>query len=374
MSNLMYRVSRQCLVVFLLLGAAEAHAQGGESGSVGGGYVVESIRFSDADAVGIESLELVTLPFASEISLPRGIRLRASGAHATGTLAEADGTTSSISGLTDTGLQVDLPVLGDHLVLTAVAVLPTGTATQKEEEASVAGAFAADLFPFRVTNWGSGGGMGLAAATTRSFGRVGVGLGVGYSAAREFMPLESGEAAYRPGDEFHMRGVLDVTTGRTGKLSLQLLAQRYSEDQLAGKNLFQSGDRLSAIASYSFAAGARGRGAVYAGGTHREQGSFLDGSESVPLQDLLIGGARLRLPLGPVVFLPSVDTRTFRSSDGVGQGYLLGAGLGAELAVSRFTFVPTFRSRSGRLSLRQDEESGLSGRELGLIIRIGGSR
>ena len=55
---------------------------------------------------------------------------------------------------------------------------------------TLAGIVAADLLPFRVTSWGSGGGIGMQLAATRRFETVGAGLSVGCMVASgAFSPL-----------------------------------------------------------------------------------------------------------------------------------------------------------------------------------------
>jgi hypothetical protein len=67
--------------------------------------------------------------------------------------------------------------------------------------------------------------------------------------------------------------------------------------------------------------------------------------------------------------MPSVDARIFRSDDGVGQGYLSGLGASAEIPLAAAVLIPSVRARFGTLVMLEDEESGISGFELGLTIR-----
>jgi hypothetical protein len=166
---------------------------------------------------------------------------------------------------------------------------------------------------------------------------------------------------------------VDHTLGRSAKASLQLGMQRYDDDVLGGQNLYQSGNRYQAIGSLAFAAGARSSGAVYAGVSHREQGTFLDASREAPSQDLLLAGAGLRIPVGRGALVPGVDGRVFRSADGVGQGYATGAGAALELPLGGMTLVPSVRGRFGNVIARENAESAFTGVDAGLMVRFGGS-
>lgn len=346
----------------------------------GTGVTYEFYSFATPEAIGIQELRLLTLPVAARANLFGNSAVTVSGAYASGTLVAPDGAETTVEGLTDTYVTLDVPVSRDLLVLSAIVALPTGKATLGLEEAQAAGAFAADLLPFRVTSWGSGGAAGMAATLSHAAGGFGLGVSAGYSAAQEFTPLAEDERAYRPGNEMTFRVAIDRTIGRSGKASLKLGAQRYGDDHLGGSNLYRSGDRYSAVGSYAFAAGGRSSGAVYGGVLHRTEGSYLDGSagfgsgEDLPSQDLVLLGAGLRLPVGSGTLSPSVDGRIFRSSDGVGQGYVTGVGAAYQVPVGAVRVGPSVRGRFGKVIARENAESGITGLDAGLLVQFGGRR
>jgi hypothetical protein len=367
------RVAALGLIGLTLSGTKDLAGQyAGADWHVGGGVGYEVYNFGSAASVGIESLSLLTTPFAARSGLFGASSLTVSGSFAAGTLTRADGSSTTISGLTDTNVQVDMPVGRDAVVLTAIVALPTGKATQTLEEAEAAGAFAADLLPFRVSNWGTGGRIGLATSFVHTAGDFGLGLSVGYSVAGEFELLEEDERAYRPGNEIRIRAAVDRTIGRSGKAALQVTAYRFGTDELGGQNLYQSGNRYSAIGSYAFAAGQGSNGILYTGLMHRANGTFLDVSQDAPSQDLILAGGGLRLPVGTVRLLPSVDARVFRSADGAGQGYATSVGASAEMPAGTLTVVPSLRGRFGNVIVREGQESGFTGADVGLMIRFGG--
>ena len=186
------------------------------------------------------------------------------GTFARGTLSRADGTESALSGLTDTQLAFTAALVPDVFSLGVVALLPTGKQKQTEEEAEVPGAISADLLPFRISNWSTGGGVGVSGSLTHAVGKVGVGISASYVLGREFDLFEQ-NFAYRPGNQLVLRAALDALVGQAGKLAVQLALQRASEDRVNGSNLFRPGNRLLGMASYTFPAGASGSAILYGG-------------------------------------------------------------------------------------------------------------
>lgn len=360
-----------CLLA--LAAAPRAAAQGGDGSpwTAGGGVRMERYGFGEAGAVGIDGVSLVTVPLWAEARVAGRVRVTLSGAFATATLRRADGSDASMSGLTDTELRVAVPVVGEWMTVTGVAVLPTGRARLSAEEMEVAAVVASDLLPFAVSNWGSGGGIGANLSAARRFGAVGVGVAGGFRASREYQAFDADGPAYRPGDETFVRLAVDRSFG-AGKATLQASGHRFAHDQLGGGNLYRSGNRLQLIGSYAFAGGPRSSGVVYAGVLHRENGSSLaDLSADLPAQDLYLVGAGARLARGRGALLPSVDGRIFRSADGVGQGYGVGVGASAEVPAGAVVLVPSARLRLGSVLVREGAESPFTGMELGFTLRRG---
>lgn len=365
--------ARRLLVPALVLAAPAAAAQGADGlpWTAGAGARMESYAFADADRVGIEQVRLLTVPLAAEARLPGRLRLGIAGAYASAALRRPDGTASTLAGLTDTELRLSVPLAGDWVTLTGVAVLPTGKERLSEEEMQVAAVVASDLLPFGISHWGSGGGVGASLAVARRFGTVGVGVSGGFRASREYQAFEGEGPAYRPGDEAFLRFALDRSFG-AGKATLQAGAHRFAHDRMDGGNLYRSGDRYQLIGSYAFAGGRRASGVVYAGVLHRENGSRLaELAGDVPAQDLFLAGAGARVGIGRAALLPSVDARVFRSADGVGQGYGVGVGASAEVPAGPVVLVPSARLRLGSVLVRDDARSAFTGMELGFTLRRG---
>jgi hypothetical protein len=351
------------------LSAGSAMAQLSDP-SAGVGVQLESYTFGTPEQVDIEKVSLMTVPVTAVVSLAHRVELGVSSAFASGKLTRASGASTSLSGLTDTEIRLTYGLADDRVRLSAVAVAPTGKSKLTAGEMDVTGIIAADLLPFAISNWGSGGGLGANAAVAVPMNEAtSVGLSAGYVLARKYEPLNATSFAYRPGNQLHVRAGADRRIGVTAKASVQLTYQHFSQDQSAGTNFYQSGDRLQAVGSYAFAAGARGTGIVYAGYLQRREGQYTNVVQLTPSQDLVYAGTGFRQQLAGLVLTPSFDVRLLGSDDGVEQGRTFSAGVGAEVPMGGFDLLPLVRARVGHLTVRTAQESGFTGFEVGLGIR-----
>jgi len=362
--------------------ATGAHAQ-----TAAGGALLQSYTFDDPATVGLAEMQLTVLPFAVAVPFGDRISILASGAWARGMATGDEGAEIELAGPTDTEVGIAIALGPDRMVLTAGASLPTGQSTHSTTEAVVASIVAAELLPFGISSWGSGGGAGGDIALAFASGAWGIGLSGGYRAAREFEPLSDETFAYRPGDQIGVRLALDRDLSSGGTFSVLLGAQRFTEDQLSGANLFRSGNRLEGVLTYAFPVGLAGSALIYGGAYHRANGTLLlddpdlIGAADSPAQQLFSGGVDLRLPLGrTAAFLPGVDGRVFRSEDGVGQGWVGTVGGSLEVILSgrrgreSIVLSPSARYRMGHVIVEQDSETDLTGWEAGLVLSVGAGR
>jgi hypothetical protein len=215
----------------------------------------------------------------------------------------------------------------------------------------------------------------VSTAVTVPLGAINVGARVGYQQAQEFDLVEGGGFAYRPGDQLYGRVAADGNVG-AGRLSAEVSLYKFAEDEVNQQNLYQSGNRLHGLLTYTQPMGRQGSAALYAGAMKREHGTFLDGSGETPAQTLILFGAGVRRPVGGRVLVPAFDMRLLRSEDGVGQGYVAGIGATLEMGLSsdNVTLLPMARARFGNLIVRDGVETGISGFEVGAGLRFGRTR
>jgi hypothetical protein len=374
-SGLRTRSARPALLSGLALLAALGWSPSGTlaqtTTETGTGLVWQSYSFGDGAAVGVEDVTLLTIPVAFAARFGSTTALDVRGAWASGRLTAPGGAVSTISGPTDLEVTLSRTFGLDAVVASLVGFLPTGASTQTLEESAVAGAVAGDLLPFRISNWGTGGGVGGSLAVARRVSGFGVGASVGYVVAREYEPVTGDVTVFQPGDFFRMNVVADRTVGGRSKFSLRMGFQRFGDDGLDGVDLFRSGNRYDAMVSYAFPSGRNSSAIVYGGFLQREEGRYLADPREVASQGLLLAGGALRAPLAGGVLTPSVDLRLLRRGDGVGQGYLGGIGAGFELPTQGATLIPSVRVRRGSVEARQGLESSVTGIEAALAVRFG---
>jgi hypothetical protein len=354
--------------LLLLLGVLPRQAVGQELSGVTGGFF-ESYEFLAPEAAGVRRVSLATLPFGARVPIVDRLSAELRGAFARGSMTRDDGTEITLSGLTDTELRANVEVLREILTVSAAVLLPTGQSTQSLEESELAGLVAADLLPFRISNWGSGGGAAAVTTLAVPVGGFGLGISAGYTVGQEFEPLADDELAYRPGDELRVRMVIDRNIGPSAKASLVLGGQGYRDDELDGRSVFQPGDRYEAIGSVAFRSGGQSSAVIHGGFQHRGQGTLLDETLETPAQDLYSAGVGFRIPRGITTLVPSAEIRIFRRSDGVGQGHLAALGASAEWPLGTVMALPTLRARFGKALLWDGAESSVRGVEIGLGFR-----
>lgn len=350
--------------------------------SAGAGVHVQNYSFDDPTVAGVESVRLVVAPFAAAVDVGR-VSLGLSGAYARGSAMGPAGGEASLSGPTDTDVVLTYRPGPDWLLVSASSALPTGKASLDTQGSFVAAVIAADLLPFGIDSWGSGGDVGGDVAVATQAGAWGLGLSAGYRIAREYEPLPDLPFAYKPGNQLQVRVALDRNVSQTSTFSLLLGVQHFADDELAGANLFKSGTRIQAVASYAFPLGLRSSALVFGGVNHRANGALLtdeaalSGATDTPSQQLFMAGANLRFPLGRgSAVLPKAELHVFRAEDGASQGWVGTIGPAFDLRVSgnastRQVFVtPSFVWRTGNVLVQEGAESGFSGWEAGITLRV----
>ena len=345
-----------------------------QSSQVGAGVLFQRYSFDDPTAASVETITLTAIPFMGTAWLGDRVSLAVAGTYADGRLDDPDRGELSIQGLTDT--QVSLTVSGRSgaTSVSAVALLPTGVETQTLAESRVAGAVASELLPFAISNWGTGGGLGISASTAHVVGPLGVGLSASYLVRREYTPLDAEQFAYRPGNVLRLVAAVDGTLAPGTKGTLRFSLFRHEDDLADDSNLFRAGDRFEVLGSVGFPVGARSTGLVYGIFHSRDRGTYLSTDGTLASQDLVLAGGGIRSRVGNAIVQPRLEARLFRRDDGVEQGYDLGIGLDVEVPVGAAVMVPSLRVHTGNLEVRESIETAFTGLEFGLALRFGGGR
>jgi hypothetical protein len=344
---------------------------------------------TDASAVGLQSVTLVSAPLAVWMTLGDRTQLSLTGGWVRAWAKSGAGGTSVLQGLRDTNLSLTRDIGG--LLLSVEALLPTGDAVATVDEAAVLGVMSSGLLPFGIRSWGSGGGLGGQLAYSLRFGRTRVGVSAGYSAMAGFSPLEDSWSGYDPGAQVHARVVTESEFGVAGVLSTIVGFQRFSHDEIESIAVVSPGHRLSGQLAYAHPLGARESAIVYLGLTHRGSGSvaaiddaappsfdsLLDGPGPLASRQRLAAGAELVLARARVVWRPRAELSVLRAEDGQGQGWLISVGARAERALRAerfgrsFALEPVAALRFGRVTAYEGVSSSVLGWELGASVVSG---
>ncbi len=360
-------------VLFVAWAAPSVEAQLSAEGA--GGAQFQHFRMTDGEAAGFSSVSLLTVPYRARVQVAGPLSAEVAAIWARGSLDRDDGSDAIVvSGLTDTRFRLIADVVPGRVAVMAEVAAATGIDGFDEDEGSLAGVIAADLLPFRVSSWSSGGGLGGSLTAFHPMGALGFAGSVGYTVPGNYTPLADESYVYRPGTVLSATGVVDYTVGTAGRWALQLRWDRFGDDEVEGVNLFRSGDRLQARGSWAFGMGMGGSGVLYAGYLHRTEGTFLDRPEVREPQGLLFAGGGMRRSWGPGVVVPDLELRVHRRDDGVGQGTLASAGLALELPAGGMQLVPRLRVHGGSVLVRDGVRSGVLGGELGVSLQPGGNR
>lgn len=368
---------RGALAAALLCVPASVAAQ-----SVGAGTHFQSYRFDAPVIAGVESVGLFVLPFAVAGELG-SVSVGLSGAFARGTATGPAGAEASLSGPTDTELVLTYRPGPEWLMVSATSALPTGRASLSTEESFVGALVAAELLPFEIASWGSGGDVGGEVAMATQAGEWGVGMAAGYRFARGYEPVPDLPFMYQPGDQLQVRFAADRNVSEASTLSFLLGLQHFTDDELEDANLFEPGTRVQSLVTYAFPLGLRSSAMLFAGVNQRAAGTVLtdepalDGATDSPSQRLYMTGANLRIPVGRgSAILPKAELMVFRAGDGASQGWVGTLGPALDLRVSgnassRQVFLsPSLMIRRGHVIVQEGSVSDFSGWEAGLSLRV----
>lgn len=337
---------------------------------LGTGAELQLLRFPSDTEVKLQEVLLLSVPVGGRATLGERLTLELGGYYAFGHVVRPGRRTATLSGLTDASVRASYRV-ADALTVAAVGKIPTGRTGYSVSELDVVGVMASDLFPFRISSWGTGGGVGGQVLTSREFGSVRTALSVGYFRAGEFDPLEEQLVAYRPGDNLNARAVMEAPVGEAGQVAVQLGYEWYAEDELESTNVFEPGNRWEALGRYSFPVGRTASGFVYGGYRGRDRGVPLRLLQPSASQDLFLVGGGLRTRVAGVRVRPGLDARLLSRGDDRSEGFDIRVGGEAEWELGRVQLVPSVHGHLGHLSSLQDAGSVFYGFEVGVSVRSG---
>ncbi|HJQ20842.1 MAG TPA: transporter [Gemmatimonadaceae bacterium] len=279
----------------------------------------------------------------------------------------ATGTSSDMSGLTDTQIRANYSFGQDFLVLTGGVNIPTGSSTIDAGELAAATRIGSDFLTFPISGFGSGLGFTGGAAIARPLGAWNLGLGASVRQSSEYEPFrdEAGTATkYQPGPEYRARAGLDHPFG-TGHVSVGFTFSKFGDDK-SNAVTFNSGDRYITEFAMNNALNDRVDYSLVVWDLYRTSGTLINSSPS-PSGNITNGLLTFGLRAGGVGIEPSIETRLW-TQEGSNTSYLGTFGLRFFMDHGAWALVPGFGFSIGSM-----ESAPLNGYRATLGLRLGGA-
>jgi len=278
------------------------------------------------------------------------------------------GSSSEMSGLTDTQLRANYTFGQDLVVLTAGVNLPTGSATVDPSELEAATRIGSDFLTFPISGFGSGLGFTGGVAIARPVGNWNLGFGASLRQSGEYEPFrdEGGTATkFQPGPEYRARVGLDHPYG-SGRMSFGLTYSKFGDDK-ANAATFNSGDRFITEFAMSNALTERVDYSLVVWDLYRASGTLINGTPSGS-GNLTNGLMYFSVRSGSMSVEPSIETRLW-TQQGSSTSYLGTFGIRMFVDRGAYAIVPGFGFTMGSM-----EAATLTGYRATLGVRLGGAR
>jgi len=285
---------------------------------------------------------------------------------------DENGTTATISGVTDVMVRAGYQIKPDFATLTFGLSLPTGQGTLTRDQLLAAGTVASDLIPFPVTSFGAGltATTGLAIAVPAGSWAIGLAGSYRYNASYDPIAPDANDPnppTLTPGSEFRVRLGADRLVGQ-GRLMMGVTYSTFSQDEF-GADRASPGPRVISQLSWNVPLGNNSM-SLYFWDVYRGEG---DATASLPSfkQNTfavgLVGGFRM----GSGILRPSLEFRQqsteTTAAAGTESGTLFGIGARYQWQLGqRFTVIPGARFDTGSIA-----DIGFTGMSGSLGLRFG---
>ena len=278
------------------------------------------------------------------------------------------GTSSEMSGLTDTQVRANYTFGQDFLVVTAGLNLPTGSATVDPSELEAATRVGSDFLTFPISGFGSGLGFTGGVAIARPVGAWNLGFGASVRQSSQYEPFrdDAGTATkFQPGPEYRARIGMDHGMG-SGRVSFGLTYSKFGDDK-ANAATFNSGDRFIGEFAMNNALTERVDYSLVLWDLYRSTGTLINGAPSAS-GNIANGLMFFSVRAGTFAVEPSIETRLWMQ-EGSNTSYL--GTFGVRFFVDRglYAIVPGFSFTMGSM-----EAATLTGYRATLGLRFGGAR
>ncbi|QQS36571.1 MAG: hypothetical protein IPM56_01055 [Ignavibacteriales bacterium] len=159
--------------------------------------------------------------------------------------ATVGGDLNKLSGLSDVQLMISHFFKNKVVGIQAGVNIPSGKTKLSYEEFLTARVISQNLFALNTPNFGQGLNAFLGLTWTQPLSDVFViGAGVSYQLKNEYQPLKDLPDKYNPADEFSATAGFDVSVSKNAGITGDVTGIFYGSDELDGKKVFKSGNRL----------------------------------------------------------------------------------------------------------------------------------
>src|ERR1017187_7534064 len=228
----------------LAAGAAPLAAQGPSSTAI----ILDPqyVSYQLGSGSTARTISQLGVPFAVIVPFSDRFNIDISSSYANSQVKVPGAATSTITGLTDAQVRVNLTVGDNAAVFTLGVNLPTGQYKVQGGQQAAAGAIGNNFLIYPVTSMGNGlaatGGIGF--AQTLGTWNLGVGASFRYSTAFDAYQVQTSVLRFTPGNEARLRVGLDRPVG-DGSFNVSVTYSKFGKDQ-ADSTSFATGDRALA--------------------------------------------------------------------------------------------------------------------------------
>lgn len=364
---------RCALTVAALLpaGRADARQYSAEGGQLYLAGETRSLTFDRSSGLG--RLRQFTVPVGLVAPMGR-FTVDLGTAWASTELLRTDGTSHTVSHLTDTQARGSYVFGRDAVVATVMLNVPTGPKDATALDYTVIGAISPSLLGFPVASYANGLSVTGGVAGALTAGDWSLGLAGSLRVSSRFTPYvdAAGPIEYKPGLEGRLRGGADGLIGAS-RLSLGVTYSTFGDDQFGvsrgspGRGLYRPGPRWLFEAGLIAPLGSSTLG-IYAWNFHRSAGDTT-GSSAGNRENLLVGEVSLSVPVGAWLAIEPMAMGRVSTPES-GHGAIGGAGASLRFRITdALSITPTARYDVGSLTESNRAKTSIHGGYLSAFVR-----
>ncbi len=304
------------LTLCLILLATTASVASAQVGSYGRTAVIfERYVFDDGLTLGnadLTAISELTIPVGVTIPMGRFVDLAISSGFARVQLERMGAGDQTITGALDTEARLSWQAIPGNLIVFVSGAIPTGIETVRQEELGALSLLASDIVGFSSATLGTGGNVGGGFAGAIPVGTWAIGLGGTFREPLAYSPVAGQDGDLKPGRELRLRTGAEGPLGVRTYLRVAGIVALRAKDELASTTANGVGNRYMGYVSLDQSV-ANASLTFYVYDVYRSNPRVEEtavGTGVLPRSNLLAGGARVSIPVGPRTGLvPRIEFR-----------------------------------------------------------------